>query len=152
LIRERQLNGYKIHGCDVEQLCRRALRAYTASTHSRIPADDVDDYLGWLLEETVKLAQRFDPAAGVAFDKYAYPLLRLRVVDHVRRTAGRTRWAFGDHVHERDPRPAVLSLDAPAGHDDHALDREVVLGATLAPRVRRRCGSSWFRRRSRAAR
>lgn len=119
------LNGYTIHGIDIEQLCRRALNDYTRNANAQIPRDDYDDYLADLFLVIVKLEKKYNPNAGVRFDQYAYPILRLRCIDTVRRTTGRTKWQFSGHTYERE-RPTIISLDAHAHHGGTDDDRPLV--------------------------
>ena len=111
------LNGeLRLHGVDGERLAaavmqeavgRRALRE-----HQR------EELLAELISYTWELSLRYDPDQDHArargrrpgFDGWATYWLRFRVIDWIRKTEGRTRWAFSDHTYERSI-PTVGSLD-----------------------------------------
>lgn len=82
------------------------------SPHAReLRQHERDDLVAWLLGEAWILSQQYRPGPR-GFSSYLYVSAQRRVVDHVRRTRGRTRWSWSDgRVYER-PRPQFVSLDA----------------------------------------
>jgi hypothetical protein len=83
-------------------------------------ARDVDANLRWhqredlhafLLAECWELHGRWNRATTPSFYKYARYILKLRLVDHVRKERGRTKWRWANARYSRE-RPRVLSLDA----------------------------------------
>ena len=109
---------------DTEALCVSVLRR----SRLELSSHDFEDALSFLIEAAWKLSlgyQRGDRPAS--FSSYAAPILQRRVTDWQRKTKGRTRWTFRDHIYER-PRPILVSLDSVTPE----LDR---LGASLDPRA-----------------
>ena len=116
---------------------------------------DRDDAVGFLLEQLVQLAYRYEPARdrrGPDFGGYAAHVLKLRVVDYIRRTEGRAVWKFSTHTYRREL-PVVLSLDqdsdetraelvvpVAAGGGDPAADSDPTFARLVAGRDRRRAG------------
>ena len=109
---------------DVELYCARILhRANLTLAHH-----DSEDLLAYLVETCWELSLVYRPNGQPArFSSYAAPILQRRVTDWQRKTKGRTRWTFRDHIYER-PRPILVSLDSVTPE----LDR---LGASLDPRA-----------------
>ena len=82
-----------------------------------------DDHVSAGLVGLWHAAQRFDPAAGVKFETFAYKHIRGAVCDGIRK-AWRTRGGSSN-----SPEPAgMLSLDTPVGHRD---GRRLTLGAII---------------------
>jgi RNA polymerase sigma factor (sigma-70 family) len=120
--------------------------AIAAKSSLRLGYHDAEDLRQYLLVELWKLSERYEPR-GVSFSTVAGATLRKRVVDWQRQRFGRTRWAFADHVHERQ-QPELVSLDDPdrdhlgaavaAGPSDHEADSDAALVGLLEERDRER--------------
>jgi hypothetical protein len=135
-----------VHGADVEKFARSAIR----DSGLRLSWDRYEELLAELIAVAWELSERHDE------DKYpgrfagaCYRRLRLRIVDHVRGTEGRTRWQFSEegakqskrrHTRKLEQngkrsvvveheRRTVFNLDAPLGSDNGAS-----LGETLPAR------------------
>lgn len=139
------LNGeLRLHGVDVENLAAAVMQE--ACGRRRLNEQQRDDLLADLIAYTWELSLRYDPDQDHArargrepgFGGWAIHWLRFRVIDWVRKTEGRTRWAFSDHVYERSV-PAVASLDQlddalgpssmdAAAHSDVDLGRVLLRG------------------------
>ena len=135
-----------IHGADLEKLARSAIR----DSGLRLSWDREEDLLAELVAVAWELSEKHDERQYPGqFAAGAYRLLRLRIIDHVRRSEGRTRWQFSEegakqsnrrHTRKLEQdgkravvvehqRPQILSLDAPVGPDS-----ESSLGETLPGR------------------
>lgn len=135
------LNGnLSLHGVNAEKLARSVLNDALKARRVALDEGRRDDLLAELIAATWELAERYDPRQDYAvdrdrrpgFDGWATYWLRLRVVDWFRRTEGRTKWQFAEHVYERTL-PEFVSFDAeldspvgpgsmdPAAHSDADL-------------------------------
>jgi DNA-directed RNA polymerase specialized sigma24 family protein len=93
---------------DVEAFCTRILKG----ARLEITEQDRTDLLAYLIEITWELSSRYQPG-NLSFSTWAHRTLRHRVIDWQRQWNGRTRWAFADHVFEREARTTVeLDPDA----------------------------------------
>jgi hypothetical protein len=150
-----------VHGADLEKLARAAIR----DSGLRLPWHREEDLLAELVAVAWELSEKHDERRHPnGFAKGCYRVLRLRVVDHIRKTQGRTKWQFSPEVAQRSggrrvveddgialverSRPSVLSLDAPVGSDidselgeavaalfvDASTDRDSTLGRALRSR------------------
>jgi hypothetical protein len=116
---------------DTEQLARKALDDTLRARGIRLDEHRREDLLAELVSTAWELSLKYDATAGYAFTTGCYRLLKLRVVDWLRREQGRSRWTFGpnaQHTHAGSiytrQRPEVLSLDAPGGSElEPALGR-----------------------------
>ncbi len=136
-----------VHGADLEKLARAAIR----DSGLRLSWDREEDLLAELVAVAWELSERHDEEKHPGqFAAGCYRRLRLRIIDHVRRTEGQTRWQFsaegaqragrrhtrtleqdGKHaVVVEHQRPTTLSLDAPVGDDNGGS-----LGDTVASLV-----------------
>jgi DNA-directed RNA polymerase specialized sigma24 family protein len=70
-----------------------------------------EDLLAYCVSELWLASRRYDGSRYPDFTTFARAVARRRAIDWLRSDLGRTRWAFRDHVCERE-RPHVLSLDA----------------------------------------
>jgi hypothetical protein len=76
---------YPLHDVrDVETFARRTLRWWLAKHDAFMQPAEFEDAVGWLIGETWILADRYDAARGLSFERFARPLLRMRVVDWLR--------------------------------------------------------------------
>jgi hypothetical protein len=109
---------------DVERFCATLAGDVGAnlSWHER------DDLLAHLLTTTWELHTRWDRERSPSFCQYARYVLRLRIVDHVRKERGRTRWSWSDHTYTRE-QPTLVSLELPIGNSPSG--ERVRLGDTL---------------------
>lgn len=77
---------------DVEALVLGVV-AWVANTivgHTKFPDADRDELISALFEQVVVLDSRYDSTrAGIEFRPWAFSLLKLRAIDHLRRTYGR---------------------------------------------------------------
>lgn len=106
---------------DTEGFVRRVLADALRGRNSHLRPDDEDDAVAYLVSEAWRLSLDFDPDRSRSFSGYAYKLLKLRYVDWLRRTEGRTRWQFGDgKTYERE-RPQLVSLDVATDDDGGRL-------------------------------
>ena len=77
-----------VHGADLERLARAAIR----DAGLRFSWDREEDVLAELIASAWELSERHDEHRYPGqFAAGCYRLLRLRVVDHIRRTEGRTK-------------------------------------------------------------
>lgn len=90
-----------LHNVNTEKLCTRIIKQTRKTAH--LNHTEREDLLAYLIIATWKLSQRFDPSRNDSFENYAAPILKLRIVDWWRTYYHRTRWAFNDHTHQRDP-------------------------------------------------
>ena len=109
--------------------------AFVAAIAGNVDAElrwhEREDLHAYLLGECWALHDKWDRSATASFSMYARYLLKLRLVDYVRKERGRTRWRWSGGSYERE-RPRVLSLDAPAGADGSTL-RELVADGSGDP-------------------
>jgi hypothetical protein len=135
-----------VHGADLEKLARAAIR----DSGLRLSWHREEELVAELVAVAWELSEKHDERRYPGqFAAGCYRRLRLRIVDHVRRTEGRTRWQFSQEGAERakrrytrtldedgkrsvvveHERPTVLSLDAPVG-----ANSDTSLGETLPAR------------------
>jgi hypothetical protein len=145
------LNGeLRLHGVDVERLAAAVLHEAIARSGFPLREHQREDLLADLVAYTWELSLRYDPDLDHArargrqpgFDGWATQRLRFRVIDWIRQTEGRTRWAFSDHTYERSVRSVESwdgldeadqqgSVDAEA-HSDLDLGRVLLRGDSRA--------------------
>lgn len=70
-----------------------------------------EDLTAYLIATAWELSTRYEPGGRTSFSTWATTTLRLRTIDWVRASRGRTVWKFAGSTHERQ-RPQILSLDA----------------------------------------
>lgn len=137
-----------VHGTDLEKLARQAV----SDAGLRLPWWQHEDLVAELIGTAWELSTRHDEARFPGqFPAGAYRLLRLRVIDWIRKTEGRTRWAFSEDGARRAKRRhtraveqegkvsvlvertrhQVLSLDAPLGSDTDSELGEAVAARSL---------------------
>jgi DNA-directed RNA polymerase specialized sigma24 family protein len=105
---------------DVEALIWKAID--TSPHVAGTSFHDREDLCAYLLGVVWELSLSYNPDRGrVTFTTFAYTTARLRIIDFQRSRNGRTRWQWSSHSYERNPRPAVVSLDG----DDPERDRLV---------------------------
>ncbi len=82
-----------VHGADLEKLARAAIR----DSGLRLSWDREEDLLAELLLVAWELSEKHDEQRYAGqFPAGCYRRLRLRIIDWVRKTEGRTRWQFVD--------------------------------------------------------
>ena len=113
------LNGeLRLHGVDVERLAAAVMHEAIGRRGRSLREHQQEELLAELVSYTWELSLRYDPDQDHArargrqpgFDGWATYWLRFRVIDWIRKTEGRTRWAFSDHTYERSV-PTVESYD-----------------------------------------
>jgi hypothetical protein len=78
---------------DVEAFCSRVLDERLHRFGAVLRPDMYDDALAYLLAETWKLSEKWDPAKGIpSFSTFAYRRLRFAVVNWFRATFGDSRY------------------------------------------------------------
>jgi hypothetical protein len=107
---------------DVEAVASRALTVQCKAMGARLDPWAYEDALGYLLEQAVRFAHAYDPdRTSVSFATNLYVILRLRTIDHLRQTLGRSKWQFSSHEYVRE-RPLALSFDAQRDFGDPLVD------------------------------
>jgi hypothetical protein len=102
-----------------------------------------DDLHAYLLAECWILHGRWRQAATPSFYQYARYILKLRLVDHVRKERGRTKWKrSGGFIYERE-RPRLLSLDALVDRTGSPL-RDVIPDLASDPETDRASAVTWL--------
>lgn len=74
---------------NVEQACENISYASRTLLRSRLTPSEREDLLAYLISEAWVLWRRYDPHRGAKFSTFAYPQLRMRVIDWQRRRLGR---------------------------------------------------------------
>ncbi len=137
-----------VHGANLEKLAHSAIR----DSGLRLPWHREEDLVAELLLIGWELSQKHDEQRYPGqFPAGCYRRLRLRIIDWVRKTEGRTRWQFSAEEAERVgrrhtrtveqngnvsvvveyQRPALLSLDSPFGSNSDAELGETLEGRGL---------------------
>ena len=86
--------------------------AIVSRTGLELSWDAREDLQQFLLTTAWEISLTFEPGrSGVTFSSYAGTILRRRVVDWRRKSAGgRTKWTFKTHIYERRL-PSFVSID-----------------------------------------
>ncbi len=98
-----------VHGADLERLARAAIR----DAGLRLSWDREEDLLAELIAAAWELSERHDELRYPGqFPAGCYRRLRLRVIDWIRKTEGRTRWQFSEDGAKRAKRRHTRTLEA----------------------------------------
>lgn len=76
---------------DVEKACDSIVEQALRSRRSRLTPSEREEVVAFLIGETWALWLRYDPLLAPTFGMFAYPQLRMRMLDWWRRKAGRQR-------------------------------------------------------------
>jgi hypothetical protein len=98
---------------DVDRFVSDALRRGLAACKGRLDGDLKAEALRHLTLELLELWDRYDPELNSSFQKYAYPILPLRLVDWYRAE-------FGDRRYRE--RPKLVRLDDFLEERAHVVD------------------------------
>lgn len=109
---------------NVEKACDRIVEQHLRARRSMLTPSERDDLLAYLIGETWVLWRRYDPARGAKFATFAYPQLRLRVLDWYKIRIGRGsspgHWGVSDIGALDD---AELERSLGSGDGDDPFDR-----------------------------
>lgn len=98
---------------NVEHACDGIIVQYLRSRRSMLTPSEREDLLAFLVSESWMLHRRYDATRGAKFSTFAYPQLRLRVVDWYRRKLG------------RGAGPGEWGVEAIEGLDEFELERSL---------------------------
>lgn len=76
---------------NVEKACDRIVDQALLARRANLSPEEREEVVAFLIGEAWILWQRYDPSRGATFATYAYPQLRMRMLDWWRRKVGRLR-------------------------------------------------------------